>query len=181
MKIGDYVLRNAVTADIQNVLHFCEATRNDNNASRRDEQLIETVEDRKLLIVLDKYTNAIEAISGTFRYHDGEYVEVGATFVSPPLRGFQLQLINLWNQTLAEEILDPDFTRFFAVVKKENHRSLKNLKSAGFVVKRPNAVIEDLKQLDGKLYLELSRSCRYQHARNLLDAAGAPSRLFSDN
>lgn len=76
-----------------------------------------------------------------------------------------------------EEILDPDFTRFFAVVREDNDPSIKNLKRGGFVIKCPDAAIARLKRkLDGKLYLELPRSCRYEHARNVLAVAESPCR-----
>lgn len=156
------------------MLQFYEANRNGNNAMREAPQLIEAVEDKKVILVVGKNTSNIEAVAATFRYRDGQYVEMGATFVTPQLRGFKIQLITIWNRTLAEEICDPDFARFFTVVRESNYASVKNLKSSGFVSKCPDAVIARLKKLDGRVYFELPRSCRYDHARNLLAAADSP-------
>lgn len=71
MNIGNYVLRNAVAADTEKVLHFYGANRNGNNAVREDSQLVEAIEDKKLLLVVGRHNN-IEAVSGTFRYLEGQ-------------------------------------------------------------------------------------------------------------
>lgn len=176
MHLGSYIMRNARMAEITKILSFYKTNRNKNNAVREDEQLIETIDDKKLFIVVDKDTNNIEAASGTFGYEDGEYMEAGATFVSPHLRGFRIGLVFLWVSFLNEELLDPNFARFFAVVRPDNVASIKNLEAAGFFATSPDGAVRQLKDLTERRYYVLPRSSRHQHARALLAAEADPCR-----
>lgn len=101
-------------------------------------------------------------------------MEAGATFVSPHLRGFKIGRRFLWASFLNVELLDPDFLRFFAVVRPDNWASIKNLESAGFFATSPDRTLPQLKDLTDRRYYELRRSSRHQHARALLAAEAEP-------
>lgn len=176
MHLGYYVLRDACKRDLDRVLGFFKANSNANNAVREDYQLLTAIEDKTLLVVENKDTNELGAASGTFRYEEGKYVEAGATFVKPNLRGFGIQPTTLWIRALKEDIENTNYDRFFAVVRSDNAVSANNLCTAGFEPVSPGAVVRRLKNLVGKDYYELPRSLRYEHAGLLLEAAAMPDR-----
>lgn len=174
MNLGNFVLRDAGQKDIEAVLSFYEKNRTKNNAVREAEQLVRAIDDRQLLVVVNQHNNEICAASGSFRYEAGSYVEVGATFVTPDLRGFKTQVVTSCVHSLWEDIVNPDFSRLFAVVRADNIPSVHNLRQVGFTDASPDAVIYRLKDnLTEKCYLELPRRHRYRHARMLLDVEGA--------
>lgn len=176
MDLGSFLLRDAWQIDIEAVLLFYKKNRSKNNAIREDEQLVRAIDDKQLLLVVDQH-NEIQAASGSFRYEGGSYVEVGATFVTPDLRGFKIQMIFVRVHALMEDIVNPDFSRFFAVVRADNVASINNLREAGFAPASPDAVVSRLKRnLAEKYYFELPRRCRYRHARMLLGVEDAPVR-----
>lgn len=176
MHLGAYVLRDARERDLGRILCFVKANRNENSAIREDYQMLEAIEDKTLFLVENIYSNELGALAGTFRHKDGKYVEVGATFVTPKLRGFRIQRITLWIRALTEDIVNTNYARLFAVVKSDNEVSVNNLGAAGFEIALPDEVVKRLKNLVGKAYYELPRTLRYQHAGLLLETAAMPDR-----
>jgi hypothetical protein len=127
-----YILRAASPDESSQLLKALEKWADPYVLARPESELKAAAETGLFFLVTDPNNSEILATSAVFSLRDGEYVEVGTTYVDERLRGYRLQELFFRIRIASVVWSQGTSIRITTAIDPTNERSLKSTRSSGF-------------------------------------------------